>query len=155
MRRVLVFLLLCASGTVAASSGPPVSIETRARGAQRIVVGTIVDVHSRFQANEFGDRLIVTEAVVEVVETLKGPPSTMLSMTVEGGTVGELTLHVSDMPAVSRGERAMLFLNGTPAGTHTPHGRGLGVLKLDAAGRVADSADTLADLRGRIRSALK
>jgi hypothetical protein len=64
-----------------------------------------------FEKNEFGDELIVSHAVVEVDQNLKGSaPTAFVDVDVEGGTVGELTLKVSDLPSVERGDRGVFFL---------------------------------------------
>jgi len=44
--------------------------------------------------------LIVSTVVLDVVETLKGPAAPTLNVSVEGGTVGDLTLTVSDLPSL-------------------------------------------------------
>jgi hypothetical protein len=147
--------ILVTANLLHASSHVDQGIEARAKGAHRIVVGTVVQVQSRFHVNAFGDRLIVSDAVVDIAETLKGTPAATLEMMVEGGTVGELTLHVSDMPALNQGDRAVLFLDRTPAGGFVPHGRGLGIVKLDDADRVPGGSTSLTELRTRIRAATR
>ena len=57
-----------------AEVGPPVDVASRARGAGKVVVARIVDVRAQFETNRFGDQLIVSHAVLEVLETLKGAP---------------------------------------------------------------------------------
>jgi hypothetical protein len=104
-----------------------------------------------FGTGPFGDQLILTRALVRVEETLKGPSEETVSVTVEGGTIGDLTLRVSDMPSLRRGERAVFFLRQNPDG-HVPEGRGHGVLKLDGGDRVTDSELTLEDVRRRARA---
>jgi hypothetical protein len=119
------------------------------------VVGTVIDAASTFATSAFGDQLIVTNAVIKIEETIKGPYAESLSVTVDGGTVGDLTLRVSDMPSLGRGDRAVFFLDEGPAGAHVPNGRGHGVLKLDSKNRVPDSDLTLDDIRRRARAALR
>ena len=59
MRRQFAFYAaaMCAAllTTVSASQGPNVDIATRARGADRVVVGTIVSVQASFEKSLFGD----------------------------------------------------------------------------------------------------
>jgi hypothetical protein len=119
------------------------------------VVGTVIDVDSTFATSTFGDQLIVTNAVIRIEETIKGPRAESLTVTLEGGSVGDLTLRVSDMPSLGRGDRAVFFLDEGPAGAHVPNGRGQGVLKLDSKNRVPDSDLTLDDIRRRARAALR
>jgi hypothetical protein len=144
-----------AAAGLLASIGPGVPIETRARGAQSVVVAAVEQVQARFALNEFGDRLIVSDVTLRIEETLKGPRIGSAVVVVEGGTVGELTLEVSDLPAMHPGQRALFFLDRAPAGDHRPHGRGQGIVLLDARNRVTDSTVTLADLRRQIQSALR
>ena len=125
MKRLLVACALAGSVlSVQAQGGPPTDVANNAKGAGRVVVARVAAVRAQFETNRFGDQLIVSHAVLEVLETLKGAPAASLNVAVEGGTVGDLTLKVSDLPSLAEGERAMFFLDA--AGTdHTPHGRGL------------------------------
>jgi hypothetical protein len=140
------------TAALSANSGPPVDIPTRARGSERVVVATVVDVQASFERNAFGDQLIMSRALLQLEEILKGPAADRLEVEVEGGTIGDLTLRVSDMPSLRPGERAVFFLNRGPADTYVPHLRGLGVLKLDS-GRVRDSNLTLDNVRSAVRGA--
>jgi len=146
-------LTIAMASSLSAAGGPPVDIRTRAQGAERIVVATIVDVHASFERNSFGDQIIVSHAVLQLEETMKGPPADRLELDVEGGTVGDLTLRVSDMPSVRRGERAVFFINRGPAAAHVPHLRGLGILELDANDTVRNSSLTLQAIRTAVRGA--
>src|SRR5204862_7250618 len=101
MKSVLVAAALtCAVAVVSAQTGAPTDLPARARAATRVVVGRILDVQAQFQTNRFGDQLIVSNVLLEVSETLKGAPAPLLRLAVEGGTVGDLRLTVSDLPAV-------------------------------------------------------
>src|SRR5688500_17596598 len=140
-------IYLGVAGTSAAS-GPSVDIPTRERGAQRIVVASVVDVQSVMARNGFGDQIIVSRLLLKVQETMKGASASAVSLDVEGGTVGTLTLRVSDMPTLSLGDRAVFFTNPGPRGADVPHLRGLGIVKLNAMNRVVDENGlTLDDLR--------
>lgn len=148
MRTLSVVSLIClGAATVSASNGPEVDIATRAKGAKKVVVATVVDVQSTFDANEYGDRLIVSHALLQVDETMKGTAEQAVTVTVEGGTVGDLTLKVSDMPMMVTGDRAVMFLDESNRGGYVPHFRGLGVLKLDSGDRVAGTSLTLGEIR--------
>lgn len=143
--------LMCGMASVSAQTDTLTDVPARARNAQRVVVGRVVDVHSQFQTNRFGDRLIVSNLYVDVSETLKGAAATLVQVTIEGGTVGDLTLKVSDMPALKAGEGAVFFLDDAGGGTHIPHDRGRGVLKLTDADRVEGTTVTLEDIRRQVR----
>jgi hypothetical protein len=126
-----------------ASQNSQAEIAARAKGAERIVVGKVADVHASFGTNSHGDQLILSQVEVEVLEVLKGSPADVVTVEVEGGTVGDLTLRVSDMPELKAGERAVFFLEGEATGRSKPHGRGHGILKLDRDDRVPGSQLTL------------
>jgi hypothetical protein len=147
---VALFSVSAASAT--AEVGPPTDLATHARGAGKVVVARVTDVHSTFATNRFGDQLIVSNAVLEVVETLKGAPQAVTTVTVEGGTVGDLTLRVSDMQELKAGDRAVFFLDDDGSG-NVPHGRGRGILKLDDGDKVKDSNLTLAQVKDAVRGA--
>lgn len=151
MFRLVVLVLV--SGTLAfASGGPPAGIGDRTRRAKKVVVARVASVESSFGTNDHGDQLILSRVTLDVEETLKGSHANSVSMTVEGGTVGELTLKVSDMPAMKRGERAVLFLDETYDG-HVPADRGHGIVRLDRSNHVADTQMTLDDVRALVRGA--
>lgn len=137
----------------AAAQQAPVPLAERARGAERVVVGRVASVAPIWQVNEFGDRLIVSRVRVSVSETLKGQPAPTLDVEVEGGTIGDLTLRVSDQVSVSPGERAVFYVKATARGTFVPHLRGQGVLKLDNANRVTGSSLTLDQIRREVAAA--
>ena len=147
---IIVCLCGCLLGSnlaARANQATPVPLAERARGAERVVVGRVASVAPVWQVNEFGDRLIVSVVRVVVNETLKGQALPTLDVEVEGGTIGEVTLHVSDETSFSPGERAVFYLKRTARGTFVPHLRGDGLLKLDASNRVAGSTVTLGDIR--------
>jgi len=154
MKRLLVVCALAGSVlSVQAQGGPPSDVANNAKGAGRVVVARIAAVRAQFETNQFGDQLIVSHAVLEVLETLKGAPAASLNVAVEGGTVGDLTLKVSDLPSLAEGERAMFFLDAAAGSDHKPHGRGLGIVKIDERDRAEDGA-SLDDLRTQVREAV-
>jgi hypothetical protein len=144
---------VCAITAVSAEIGPLTDVASRTNGAARVVVARIADVQARFATNEYGDQLIVSTAVLEVLETLKGSQSATLRVAVEGGTVGDLTLKVSDLPAVRTGERAVFFLDDAPGGEQRPHQRGRGILKLTPTDQISGSTATLDSVRQQVRAA--
>lgn len=151
--KMTALMMVATFASLSADSGAPPDVAARARGAARIVVARIADVQAHFETNRFGDQLIVSEAVLEVIETWKGQPEAGGTVAVEGGTVGDLTLRVSDMPEIKRGDRAVFFLNGASEGRHTPNGRGHGILKLDANDRSVETGMSVSDLRQAVRAA--
>jgi hypothetical protein len=137
-------------GTAAASDAPngqrPATIEERATGAERVVLASVEDVTATYEINEHGDRLIVSHARLKVEEALKGA-NAPLTLDYEGGTIDGVTLHVSSLPTLQTGERAVFFVTRGPRGEFKPHLRGQGILKLDREDRVPHSSLTLDDLR--------
>lgn len=152
MRTSFLAVLLVMCGVCLAASGGQAEVGDLTKRAQKVVVARVVAVESAFGTNEHGDQLIYSHLTMEVAETLKGPHEGVISITIEGGTVGGLTLKVSDMPAMRRGETAVLFLNGRLNG-YTPTSRGQGVLRLDRSGRVAGTDVTLDAVRQRVKAA--
>jgi hypothetical protein len=124
-----------------------VPLADRTRGAERVVVGRVTAVSPMWQTNEFGDRLIVSIVRVAVDETLRGPTQPAIDVEVEGGTIGDLTLHVSDLDLFVPGDRGVFYLRRGVRGSFVPHLRRQGLLKLDRADRVRESNLTLTDVR--------
>ena len=151
---VLTAITLCGLVNAAvAGQGAAVPLADRARGAERVVVGRVTSINPTWHVNEFGDRLIVSTVRVAVDETLKGLAQSALDVEVEGGTIGTLTLHVSDQEPLARGDRAVFYLARNVRGALVPHLRGQGLLKLDRSDRVPGSSLTLNDIRRTVRAA--
>ena len=130
-----------------------VPLAERARGSERVVVGRVTDVNPVWRTNEFGDRLIVSIARVAVDETLRGAQQSSLEVEIEGGTIGTLTLQVSDIEPVAVGDRAVFYLKRTARGAFVPHLRGQGFLKLDRSDRIRGTSVRLADVRRAVAGA--
>jgi len=146
VRWTSVFGIALMASAVSAAAQRPATIEERAAGAERVVVASVDDVTATYESNAFGDRLIVSHARLRVEEALKGPADPM-TLDYEGGTVDGITLHVSSLPALARGERAVFFVARGARGEFTPHLRGQGIVKLDATDHVPHSSLTLDDVR--------
>jgi hypothetical protein len=144
-------IALVALGSTMRADQRPATIEERAGGAERVVVATVGDVFAAYETNEFGDRLIVSHARLEIEESLKGGDDA-LTLDYEGGTVDGVTLHVSSLPSLRRGERAVFFVARGQRGEYKPHLRGQGILKLDDQNHVPNSSLTLDDIRRMAQS---
>jgi hypothetical protein len=141
-------LSLCAAGPVVVfASDPPSRLDATITAAPRAVVGHVASIQSHFGSNRYGDQLILSRVDVVVEEVLKGEAVAHLQLEVEGGTVGDLTLDVSDMPRLKSGDRAVFLVSAGPNGTLEPFGRGRGILQLDAAERVKGRTMTLDEIR--------
>lgn len=152
-RRSLVLFSLVALAAIplrAANEQQPRSIQERAHGAERVVVASVADTSANYERNQFGDNLIVTHARLVVEEAIKGENGPV-TLTIEGGTVNGITLHVSSLPTLSRGERAVFFMTPGSNGHFIPVNRGQGILKLDATNHVKGSSLSLDDVRRMAR----
>jgi hypothetical protein len=143
---VAAVLVASAAQSLAAAGPQPATIQERARGADRIVVASVSDIRAAYERNAFGDELIVSHASLALEEVIKGN-SEKATVAVEGGTVDGVTLRVSSLPTLSRGERAVFFLKRGPNGEYLPHLSGQGILKLDATNHVKGSSLSLDDIR--------
>ena len=140
-------------GAGAPDQDTAVPLSDRARGAERVVVGRVAAVNPHWRVNEFGDRLIVSIARVTVEQTLKGESQAAVDVEIEGGTIGDLTLRVSDLSPVAPGDRAVFYLERTARGALVPHLRGQGMLRLDRSNRVPGSSLTLDEIRRTVADA--
>jgi molybdopterin-binding protein len=152
---ILAVATLAALGTttVAAQHGRPVGIPERARGADDVVVGTVVANSAAYETNQFGDQLIVSHTAIRVEETMKGEPRREVSVDIEGGTVNGITMRVSDMQALQVGDRAVFFMKRADSGVYVPHLRGNGILKLNARNGVDNTSLTLDRIRSMVQGA--
>ena len=150
---VAVALISVTSPSLFAAGNRPVDIPERARGARSVVVAHTAEITPVWQTNEFGDLLIVSQVRLEVEETLKGAPVSSFWMNVEGGTLNGVTLRVSSLPAMEPGERGVFFVDEMPDGTRVPHGKGLGILKLDRSEQVQGTSLLLRDIRRMVQNA--
>ena len=126
----------------------------RARDAEHVVVGRVTSVVPAWQTNDFGDRVIVSTVRVVVEETLKGAAQPSVDVEVEGGTIGTLTLRVSDLAEFAPGDRAVFYLERNRRGAMVPHRRGLGLQRLDARNRARENGATLDDIRRDVRASV-
>ena len=130
-----------------AASGRQVDVSERIKCAQRVVVAKAVKITPEWRTNEHGDKLIVSQVALEVEETFKGAPTNVLSMDMEGGTIDGITLVVSSLPSVKPGDRAVFMLDAAPSGSHKPHLKGMGILKLDSNNHNQETNLGLDDIR--------
>jgi hypothetical protein len=105
-------------------------VKQNMQGAERVVVGRVASLEPAWKTNEFGDQLIVSRTWVVSDETLKGEAGGDVPVEIEGGTIGGLTLTVSDLPELKPGDRAVFMLKRNKNGEFIPQGRGNGVLKV-------------------------
>jgi len=135
------------SSLAVASNGRQVPLSERIQGAGAVVVATPKKIAASWRENAFGDKLIVSRVTLHVEETLKGTPAADIDLDLEGGTLDGFTLHVSTLPSLEVGERAVFMLDAAGDGSFQPHLRGEGILKLDDQNFVKGSSLTLGEIR--------
>lgn len=129
-----------------------VSVAERTKGAEVVMVASVGAIRSAFATNSFGDQVIVSRASIQAREVLKGKAE-LTEIEFEGGTVGDVTLTVSDMPELRAGDRAIFFLRRGKSGAYDLHLRGLGAMPLDAKDRVKGGGQSLAEVRRQVKGA--
>ncbi|MDY7107990.1 MAG: hypothetical protein SYC29_05070, partial [Planctomycetota bacterium] len=77
------------------------------RQARQIVIGDVSDVTSSWNADH---SLIRSRITIEVADYLYGQGPGREVLDLAGGTVGDLTLHVSVLPTFEAGDHVLLFL---------------------------------------------
>ena len=104
---LLIFISLLIT-QIASAMEAPVSMQTLAAKSDRIVRGKVVNVSYSQEVNDYGDELIFTNVTIRVSESLKGDRSD-LNLKVEGGTIGNIRLDVSDTPEFHTGEEVLVL----------------------------------------------
>lgn len=110
MRRVFMAVLLASLGPMAAAQVRPLTLTQLCDGSTRIVVGGVTKMTPRWEGNR-----IVTDVTVQTAEHLKGTGSQQAIVTIPGGTIGSVTLKVSEAPTFAVGELCVIFVRPTPA----------------------------------------
>jgi len=149
--QVFALTLSTAISAIAADSRQ-IDLPTRTRGARKVVVAKAVSVTPTWRTTAHGDRLIVSEVALQVEETLKGTPASLMWLEVEGGTIDGVTLAVSSLTPMKMGDRAVFFLDETSSGLHLPHMKGMGIMRLDANDRIQGSSLRLEEVRRQVLS---
>jgi hypothetical protein len=133
-----------ASGSAVAQNDPAARLSASVASAPQVVIGTVTAARARFETNRAGDELIVSRLTVRVSETLRGQRLGTFDVDVEGGTIGNLTLTVSDLTEMHEGDSAVFLLAHEPSG-YVLHARGL--MKLGSSGRLEHQPLTLDQIR--------
>lgn len=113
-------------------------LDAMVREADAVAVVTVPEAPVR--SARWVDGRIVTRLEVSVVETLRGDlPLGPLTLSLPGGTVGQVTQHLPGAPAFAPGEAWVLILRRTAGGELTVSGLCLGQLPvtLDPVTRLA------------------
>jgi hypothetical protein len=117
MNRYLILLaavLLEIVTTAYATSIKRLSLDDLVTTASSIVEGDVVGSRTYRSAD---GKLILTSYTINVRESLKGAPGSIVTLTTVGGRIGNTILHVAGMPVFQPGEKAVLFLEKSGAYT--------------------------------------
>ena len=98
--------LLIAVAPLCATTVQRLSLEDLAKRASRIVGGTVRDSKTFWSNN---GKLILTNYVIDVDESIKGQYARTIEVTTVGGRIGGVELHVSGMPSFTKGETIVVF----------------------------------------------
>jgi len=146
-RAVLGALLAAVVMPVTASQLAPQSVDELA-SAPRIVVADLESAQSRWNPQH---TLILTDYEFRRVETLRGDFNDRFVLTQGGGTVGNETHELSDLPRLQIGRRYLLILNAAdnPVFSSVRYGAA-GALEIDRAALRIRGGETLSDFRARV-----
>ena len=104
-------LLLSGTGAVRAITTIPRDFDQLVARADTVFRGTVTARASRW-VGAADTRHIATFVTFQVQETYKGAPSSEQTLRFLGGTVGDDTLEVPDLPRFTVGQTAVLFVVG-------------------------------------------
>jgi len=99
---------------VAARSVIPPTFSELVTNATEIFIGRVVSRESRWVDTPAG-AVIFTDVTFGVEENLKGNHQQQTTLRFRGGTVGDITLAVADMPQFVLGDRDLLFVESRNA----------------------------------------
>ena len=110
---VLTGVILTALSARATTVIPP-TFDQLVNDAEFIFQGNVTDVRSQW-IGEGGQRQIVSYVTFKVDDAIKGSPGASYTIRMLGGTVGEITMAISDAPEFKVGDKDILFVehNGT------------------------------------------
>ncbi|HUU82148.1 MAG TPA: matrixin family metalloprotease, partial [Phycisphaerae bacterium] len=126
--------------------------------AKQIVVGDVVSLDSFWDANH---ELIKSRVVVSVDQYLVGEGNGIEELVIDGGTVGDVELHVSVLPEFEVGDRVLLFLGGSEIrlvqsfqGAYLTDGVQIARMSPVCSRIIEESIQPLTDFVGQIQRAL-
>ena len=123
------------------------------QGSAAVVEGEILQVHSFWDSK---GRMMITEAIVKVADSVVGNIGSAIVVRTFGGTVEGYTVEAHGFPTFRRGERLLLFLESERDGAHRVTGYQLGQYRivrdkngLDVAVPTLDKETSLINREGR------
>src|SRR5262245_32115657 len=110
IRIFLAILVLSLSIPARATTVERLNLDGLVKKSNRIVVGKGRSSRTYWSSN---GKVILTSYTIDVQETIKGTAVRTVEHTTIGGTIGDLTLHVSGMPVFDKDENAVVFVEKT------------------------------------------
>ena len=113
---VVLTMLVIPAAAAAQSQGPipspfaPLGIAKMSELATQVVAGTIEKMESTWNHDH---SRIYTRVTMQVERVLSGQAGRQMVFRIPGGTVGDTTVMVSEMPYFRVGEETVVFLRGT------------------------------------------
>lgn len=107
-------LALAAAVPAGASTFIAQSIDELVAASDAVVQGEVLQVHSYW--NKSG-RIIVTEALVRVTDTLAGKAPSVVILRTFGGTVEGYTVEAHGFPTFEKGQELLLFVDNQADGS--------------------------------------
>lgn len=110
-RNLLCVFAFLPSGVATATSVLAPSFELLVDRAELIFTGQVISQRSEWRSND-GQKSIVTLVTLAVQQVHKGHASSSVTLQFLGGTIGEVSLDVAEIPKFKPGERVVLFVEG-------------------------------------------
>lgn len=156
MRRLVflsLLLVLVAGVPVGASTFLDMDQRALVKGSAAVIEGEVLQVHSYWDSK---GRMMITDAIVRVTDSVVGNIGSAVVVRTFGGTVEGYTVEAHGFPTFRRGERLLLYLEAERAGTHRVTGYQLGQYRIvtdksgvDVAVPTLDSEASLLTPEGR------
>jgi len=130
MRRLifLSFLLVLVAGIPAgASTFMEMNQRELVQKSAAVVDGEVLQVHSFWDPK---GRMMITEAIIKVSDSVVGNIGSAIVVRTFGGTVEGYTVEAHGFPTFKRGERYLLYLEPEKAGAHRVTGYQLGQYRI-------------------------
>jgi hypothetical protein len=130
MRRLVILsLLLALVAGVPAGASTFLNMDQRelVQKSAAVVDGEVLQVHSFWDAK---GRVIITEAIIKVSDSVAGNIGSAIVVRTFGGTVEGYTVEAHGFPTFKRGERYLLFLESERNGAHQVTGYQLGQYRI-------------------------
>ena len=110
----VIALLAFAAAPLTATSVIPPTFENLVDNASDIFIGRVARVESRWVDTPWG-AVIFTYVTFDIEQSMKGTARVQTTLQFRGGTVGDVTLHIADMPEFRVGDRDLLFVGDRTA----------------------------------------